>query len=138
MKKDCIQSHLFNEVKQMSKRKNKKNKNDVVIDLSSRKYMKIVKMTDEERKLVNEMYDKSFREANDRIQKKTEQYCNNLYSSIEIKINMVQKSTITYDEILDRYSYIIKKNYETEEPKESISIDSLKQIIRKRINKEYS
>ena len=122
----------------MSKRKNKKNKNDVVIDLSSRKYMKIVKMTDEERKLVNEMYDKSFREANDRIQKKTEQYCNNLYSSIEIKINMVQKSTITYDEILDRYSYIIKKNYETEEPKESISIDSLKQIIRKRINKEYS
>lgn len=122
----------------MSKRKNKKNKTDVVIDLSSRKYMKIVKMTDEERKLVNEMYDKSFREANDRIQKKTEQYCNNLYSSIEIKINMVQKSTITYDEILDRYSYIIKKNYETEEPKESISIDSLKQIIRKRINKEYS
>lgn len=121
----------------MSKRKNKKNKNDIMIDLSSRKYMEIVKMTDEERKLVNEMYDKSFREANDRIQKKTEQYCNNLYSSIEIKINTVSRSTTTYDEIISRYSHIIKESHMTEAPEEMTYIDSLIQLIKRKIDKKY-
>lgn len=78
-----------------------------MIDLSERKYIKIIET---EHSLVNEEYDSIFKEVNEKIYKKTQEYIRNLKEIIRYKLLTLslEDSEINTTNILHEYNYLIQ------------------------------
>lgn len=78
-----------------------------MIDLSERKYIKIIET---EHSLVNEEYDSIFKEVNEKIYKKTQEYIRNLEEIIRYKLLTLslEDSEINTTNILHEYNYLIQ------------------------------
>lgn len=78
-----------------------------MIDLSERKYIKIIET---EHSLVNEEYDSIFKEVNEKIDKKTQEYIRNLEEIIRYKLLTLslEDSEINTTNILHEYNYLIQ------------------------------
>lgn len=80
------------------------------IDLSEKKYLEIVEITNDEYKLLNELYNKMFEEINRDIMKRTDEYIKSIEINIKDKLICKHNHEIDTSSLLQEYEYIIKNN----------------------------
>lgn len=85
-----------------------------MIDLSERRYMEIIEITDEDRESVDAEYEQMFKEVNNNIDKKVENYMHNLDDFLRLKLLTESTKNIDSSTLIREYNYLVndEKKYD--------------------------
>lgn len=112
-----MQNHKKKGMHNMAKQRRRKYSKIEMIDLSGKRYIEIVEITDVEREELNVEYINEIYEINKKIDKKTQDYMNNLDTVIKYKIKSELQNSSSFNaaSLIHEYDYLIKNQKHNEE-----------------------